>query len=151
MTAPLIVLGLDGSEGAARALEWCRENATKLGAEVLAVHAYSLAAFTLPYYDIPSMAEAAEDAREELARLLDTEWTARLEGVPHRTAFVEGPTARCLLELAEKEGAAMIVVGSRGRGGFAELLLGSVSHHLAHHAPCAVLIVPGDRRREEEG
>lgn len=145
MTAPLILLGLDGSEGAAHALFWCRKNAPKLGAEVLAVHVYSLAAFTLPYYDVPSIAEAADETRQELARLLDTEWTAHLEGVPHRTALVEGPAARTLLELAEKEAATMIVVGSRGRGGFAELLLGSVSHHLAHHAKCPVLIVPGDR------
>ncbi|HLG01892.1 MAG TPA: universal stress protein [Acidimicrobiia bacterium] len=144
-SAPVIILGIDGSDGANRALAWCRDNAPKLGAEVLAVHVYSLAAFALPYYDVPAVAQAAVSTGVDLAKALDTEWTAPLAGIPHRTALVEGPTARSLLDIAKRENAAMIVVGSRGHGGFAELLLGSVSHHLTHHATCPVLVVPARR------
>lgn len=140
--AKAIVIGVDGSDGAARALEWCREHAPKLGVEVVAVHAFSLAAFALPYYDVPTMVDFAGDMREELARLLDTEWTAALADVPHRCELIEGSATRVLMDVADKEDADLIVVGSRGRGGFAELLLGSVSHQLVHHSTCPVLVVP---------
>ncbi len=53
----------------------------------------------------------------------------------------EGNAAQVLLEAAD--GADLLVVGSRGHGGFAEALLGSVSQHCVHHAPCPVVIVRG--------
>ena len=142
MATPIVV-GVDGSDGAARALEWCRDHAPALDAEVVVVHAFSLAAFTVvPTYDVPSMAEVAAQTREELARLLATEWTAVLKGIPHRAELVEGPASRVLMDIAEKERAQLLVVGSRGRGGFAELVLGSVSHQLVHHSKVPVLVVP---------
>lgn len=140
--ATTIVVGIDGSEGSTRALEWCRDHAAGLDAEVVVVHAFSLAAFALPSYEVPSMAEVASQTREELARLLATEWTAPVAGIPHRTELVEGPAARALIDVADQEGAELIVVGSRGRGGFAELVLGSVSHQLLHHSRVPVLVVP---------
>ena len=53
----------------------------------------------------------------------------------------EGNAAQVLLDAAS--GADLLVVGSRGHGGFAEALLGSVSQHCVHHAPCAVVVVRG--------
>lgn len=141
-----IVVGIDGSEGSRRAVEWCRDHAAGLDAEVIAVHAFSLAAFSLPYYDVPAMVEAADDTRRQLAQLLETEWTEPLAGVPHRSELIEGPAARVLMDLAEKEDASLIVVGTRGRGGFAEMVLGSVSHQLTHLSARPVLIIPPPNR-----
>jgi len=60
-------------------------------------------------------------------------------GVPVERSVVEGPAAQVLLRAAA--GADLLVLGSRGRGGFAGLLLGSVSQQCAHHAPCPLVIV----------
>ena len=67
---------------------------------------------------------------------------------PHRL-LGEGPAAEVLLRAAER--ADLLVVGSRGRGGFAGLLLGSVSQQCAQHAPCPVVIVPPPRRGQRAG
>ncbi len=61
-------------------------------------------------------------------------------GLDPEVRVIEGPAARVLVDVAQN--ADLLVVGSRGRGGFASLLLGSVSSQCAHHAPCPVAIVP---------
>ena len=65
---------------------------------------------------------------------------ADLDGTDHEARFEIGSAAVRLVEIAR--GADLLVVGSRGRGGFAGLLLGSVSQQCAHHAPCPIVIVP---------
>jgi nucleotide-binding universal stress UspA family protein len=89
-------------------------------------------------------AETSED-RAEIGQLFVNEWCAPLAkaGVPFRAIVAEGaPTGTTLIEIALREGADMIVVGSRGLNAVSELLLGSVSHHVAHHSPIPVVIVP---------
>ena len=63
-------------------------------------------------------------------------------GVPFDTRVVDGDPAPAIMELADEVDAVMVVVGRRGCGGFAELLLGSVPHRLTHHCERPVLVVP---------
>lgn len=140
-----IVVGLDGSEGSSRALRWVLETAKPLDAEVVAVHVHHLTAYLpAPMGVTPPM--DTQEWLEELQRTFAQDWCAPLRkaGVRYHAVFDDGtgPAASALMRIAQQEGADMIVVGSRGLGGFAELLLGSVSHQLAHHSPVPVVIVP---------
>ena len=84
---------------------------------------------------------------EELRRAFESEWCALLQTstVVRRLRLEDGPPVPVLLATAEQEAADLIVVGSRGVGGFPELLLGSTSHHVAERASQPVLIVPPER------
>lgn len=137
-----IVVGVDGSEGAITALRWALDEARLRGARVDALQAWEY-----PYVgDLTGMAaypigriELEQVARESLDRSLAA------AGVPSTDVQVErivvhGSAARVLLEAAR--GADLLVVGTRGHGGFSGLLLGSVSQQCAHHAPCPVVVVP---------
>jgi nucleotide-binding universal stress UspA family protein len=96
---------------------------------------YSYGWVPLPY-EGESIAAAAEKVL--------TETVAKLSGAPDRviTAVAEGPPAQVLLKAAAD--ADMLVVGSRGHGTFAGMLLGSVSQHCVQHAPCAVVVIPDE-------
>ena len=85
------------------------------------------------------MIENAERLAEDLVRGELDEVAAETAGLDIERTVVEGSAATALLEAAQ--GADLLVVGSRGRGGFAGLLLGSVSQQCAHHASCPVVIV----------
>ena len=78
-----------------------------------------------------------DDARHLLDRIVDAEET---NGLEVQRLLVCGSAAELLIE--QGKGADMLVVGSRGRGGFAGLLLGSVSQQVVHHAPCPVVVIP---------
>jgi nucleotide-binding universal stress UspA family protein len=152
-----IVVGVDGSAGSEVALRWALAEARIRGAGVRIVHAYQRP--LLPLADaglgpaggaavaavLPESVERLRSAAERQARgLIDEELQRVNGGATHgldieRTA-VEGPTAQVLIESAR--GADLLVIGSRGRGGFLGLLLGSVSHQCAHHPPCPVVILP---------
>jgi nucleotide-binding universal stress UspA family protein len=133
-----IVVGVDGSKGADAALRWALAEATLRGADVEAVLAWEY-----PYLDRLGRAvrdELQAQAEAHLAELVGPV-TASLDGAPalHPRA-VRGSPADALL--AAGAHADLLVVGRRGRGGFTELLLGSVSSHCVHHAGCPVVIVP---------
>jgi nucleotide-binding universal stress UspA family protein len=135
-----IVVGYDGSEASRMALNWALDEARPSGAEVDVVHAWQAPLYG-PYAF--AGAEAVRDdvhrsARDLLDRAVEGVDAAGLPGPPE-AILVEGAPTRTLLETAK--GADLVVVGSRGRGGFAGLLLGSTSQQLATHLECPIVIV----------
>lgn len=136
-----IVLGVDGSDGSTAAIEWCARFARDTDADVVAVHGFSYEVYPYAVNLLPHMDDAW---RKDLLVTVENEWCAPLEklAVRYRAEIVEEAPARALMLVAEREHADLIVVGRRGRGGFAELLLGSVSHQLTHHARHPVVVVP---------
>jgi nucleotide-binding universal stress UspA family protein len=133
-----IVVGVDGSPGSLAALRFAVDEARLRGVPLTVLSAWSFPVAgdvpggLMPVLTTDFAADAAEVLDEVLAQVDAT-------GVTIERVVVEGGAARRLLEAAR--GAEMLVVGSRGRGGFAGLLLGSVSQQCAHHAPCPVAIV----------
>lgn len=142
-----IVVGIDGSAESKRALRWAGNEARLRGARLRVVHVWALPhPFRRPGVDPALEADVIEMARRVAQDLVENELDAlgdEVTGIDVTHAVVEGAPAPALLEAAE--GADLLVVGSRGRGGFAALLLGSVSQQCAQHAPCPLVIVPPGR------
>lgn len=139
-----IVVGVDGSEASIEALRFAIQEARAHGCEVKAVKAWSVP--PLAYgagWSVPApLGDYATIAQAELDKsLADTDHVA--SGVVVTPIVREGQAANVLCEQAS--GADLLVVGSRGLGGFRGLLLGSVSQQCANHAPCPVVIIPHDR------
>lgn len=134
-----ILVGTDGSDHAQRAVRWAADLAAQTGAEVVAAHAVGLLVST-PDGPVPS----TPAYHDRLHRALEGEWTAELRaaGVPVRCRLVEGSAVTALLQTAEDEAADLVVVGSRGAGGFSDLHLGSTSHQVALYADRPVTIIP---------
>jgi nucleotide-binding universal stress UspA family protein len=133
-----IVVGVDGSDNAASAVRVAAELATLAGAEVLAVHAVGLIEGGGDGTHTPADRHAA--LREDM----EQRWCHHLDeaGVATSHELRDGNPVVVLLAVAEEVGADLIVLGSRGLGGFPELLLGSTSTQVTQHAPCPVVIVP---------
>lgn len=141
MTGPRIVVGVDGSASATRALRWAADEARLRQLPLHVVHAWMV-----PFVEpgglsggpmvIGIVEEASRKLLEEAVASIDS---AHLPAPVHGT-LVCGGAAGALLQNAE--GAELLVVGARGHGGFAGLLLGSVSDQVVRHAPCPVVVVP---------
>jgi len=134
-----IVVGVDGSQPSRQALRWGARLAVIFGARVEAVTAWDFPA---------SFGWAAQppewDPAGDMEKVLDDTVRAVFADQPPaglQRQVCEGGAARVLLEASR--GAIMLVVGSRGHGGFTGLLLGSVSANVAEHASCPVLVVHG--------
>jgi nucleotide-binding universal stress UspA family protein len=136
-----IVVGIDGSKAAREALEWAVAEARVRGAGLVVVHAWQqpTAALMSPY--APLLADPASLAETARKTLTDSLATVDLTGVAREPELriVQGPAAPALLGAAQD--ATLLVVGSRGRGGFAGLLLGSVSQQVAHESTIPVVII----------
>jgi nucleotide-binding universal stress UspA family protein len=139
-----IVVGVDGSEHAAAALDWAVRMAEGMGSEVIAVFAISPPV----YFDTGYMAPVAPpqfdpEWRAEMKKELEEEWCKRLRdaGVRYRTIMEDGRPAAVIAKVADGVDADVIVVGRRGRGGVAELVLGSVSHELVLHSKRPILLI----------
>jgi nucleotide-binding universal stress UspA family protein len=140
----LVVAGFDGSQGSEAALRVALREARLRHARLLVVAAWHVPAYYYGSAAAPSAALAlAENVRNGLTEKLEEAVAALRDEAGEleiETRLVEGPAASALTK--EAAGAELLVVGSRGLGGFRELLLGSVSHQCAQHASCPVLIVP---------
>ena len=144
-----IVVGVDGSEGSRQALRWAVSEAALRGATVQAVatwqvpsYAYSGVAMMAPVTGLAEAAEQtlAETVAAETSRLTGPEASVKIEQI-----VTEGAAAWALIERSAD--AELLVVGSRGYGGFRGLLLGSVSHQCASHSHCPVVVVPSAPER----
>ena len=138
-----IVVGIDGSDEGREALRWAIGEARLRRASVVAVHAWHVPVMQIDVGPVPAPALEATtllpDLENAARRLAESEIAeVAHDGVDVEAVVVEGPAATALIEAAR--GADLLVVGSRGRGGFAGLVLGSVSTQVAHHAPCPVVI-----------
>ncbi|HSL58065.1 MAG TPA: universal stress protein [Acidimicrobiales bacterium] len=141
-----IVVGVDGSTNSRAALRWALDEAQRRGATVAAVAAWNFPTYAYTGVAVaPPTAEIEQAAREGLAEAVREEVTAvagEHPSVEITQVVLEGPPAATLIEASRD--AELLVVGSRGLGGFRGLLLGSVSHQVSSHAHCPVVVVPHD-------
>ena len=143
-----IVAGVDGSPSSIIALRWAIRQAELTGAVVDAVIAWNYPVATGAYGWAPTGMATSFDFKENAEKVLAEAITTACgpgSTVPVRARFVEGNAARVLLDASD--GADLLVVGSRGHGGFTEALLGSVSQHCVHHAHCPVVVI---RSKEQD-
>lgn len=139
-----IVVGVDGSPDSHRALAWAVEEARIRDVAVEVIHAWqmpvvgALPGSTMPQLDPDFMRKGADEVVSDA--LASIAQQASAAGVAVSGTVVQGPAGRVLAR--EADGALMLVVGSRGLGGFAGLLLGSVGHHLAHASPVPLVLIP---------
>ncbi|MFF5570201.1 universal stress protein [Streptomyces luteogriseus] len=141
-----IVLGVDGSAAGQKAVDFAFAEAALRDAPLVALHTWTTWNAPMPAPQDPSMPYAnPPGALAEGEERLSSEALAghqeRYPGVPVEHKVVHGGTRESLIEASRS--AQLMVVGARGRGGFAGLLLGSVSQALLHHAHCPVAVVRG--------
>lgn len=133
-----IVVGVDGSADGNRALAWALDEAHLRGMSLLLVNGVDLGISAADPYGGGLVLEQLQDAGR--LALEAAEAAAAERGVPTERRLETGSPSYALVEASR--GAAMLVVGSRGHGGFAGLLLGSVSTACVHHAHCPIVVVP---------
>ncbi len=143
---PGIIVGVDGSDNSRRALAWAMREAVKhhVPLTVMSVHPPSARPATRIYWGVHTYPENSFDpglARKAVQDFVDQ--AASEEGVPVPEVTVSVLTGDAARELVRASyDAEMLVVGSRGSGGFASLRMGSVSSQVTHHAGCPVVVVP---------
>jgi nucleotide-binding universal stress UspA family protein len=158
-----IVVGVDGSPGSEAALRWALDEARLRGSKLRVVHAYDEPQVALPNAGLGAAgipappvagrddverlrASAAEQARGVIDSALRRVVGEGAERPAIERAALAGSAAQTLIDSGRD--AELLVLGSRGRGGFLGLLLGSVSQQCAHHPPCPVVILPPPEEAE---
>jgi nucleotide-binding universal stress UspA family protein len=134
-----VIVGVDGSESSSAALAWAAQEARLRGATLKVVYAWHVP--PVNYGDFGPVAgvdELGEEATGSVSKQV-VEVLGSDPGLAVLEEIREGPPAKAIVEAASD--ACLVVVGSRGRGGFSGLLLGSVSAAVARHAPCPVTVV----------
>ena len=139
-----VVVGVDGSQSARKALRWAAEYATAFQLPVRAVSAFTRPTRVgHPNEPPPATEELRRATHDRLVEMIDKE-APDVEVVPEVVCIREGNAAHALCDAAKR--ASLLVVGSRGLGGFTGLLVGSVSQQCVQYAPCPVVVV---RERED--
>ena len=142
-TTRTIVVGVDGSPDAARALDWAIDEATRRDLPLLLVHGVEVGAAAASPYGTGMVLEQLEEAGRIV---LDAAVAHAAERGVRADARMEiGSAAHALIEASR--GAELMVVGNRGHGGFVGMLLGSVSNAVTHHAHCPVVVLRPDDRK----
>ena len=143
---PGIIVGIDGSDHSRHALEWAVREAAVRHAPLTVFTAQQAA---VGYWGSPVLYPGDEDLAEQGRKTAQEETDSVLEKIGSESRpssvtvrAVTGLPAEALLEAAAD--ADMIVVGSRGAGGFKRLLMGSVSTQVTHHAGCPVVVIPDE-------
>jgi nucleotide-binding universal stress UspA family protein len=139
--ATRVVAGVDRSDGSEQALRLAFPLASDLGAGLTVIHAWRAPALHgAGTAVLPMPPDAPAVIREQEQRLAEQiePWRSKFPGVPVVLEVIPGHAARVLADASEH--AALVVVGSRGHGAFSDLLLGSVSQSVLHHARCPVAV-----------
>jgi nucleotide-binding universal stress UspA family protein len=136
-----IAIGVDGSESSVAAIKWAIRLAKATGAQVIAVYALDIPVYFPEPEELPFVLD--DNWRVGMKSEFEAKWCKPLKvaGVRYRAVMEYGRAATVIAAVAEREKADVIVVGRRGRGGVAELLLGSTSHELVLHSREPVLVV----------
>lgn len=137
-----VVVGVDGKPTSEPAIAFAFAEASARGAELIAVYTWSDVLLELAFTgerDALDVSRIAEEGWELLAQRM-AGWQEQYPDVRIVREVVRERASKALLRYSET--ARMVVVGSRGRGGFSGLLLGSTSQHLLYHASCPVAVVP---------
>jgi nucleotide-binding universal stress UspA family protein len=153
----MIVVGVDGSPASQDALRWAVDEARLRSSSVLAVHVWQAPAIPadiapvpmhVPAFDVTGLHPRIEEAARKTVERIVHDVVGDAADVDVRPTVVQGSPATVLIDAARE--AELLVIGSRGHGGFAGLLLGSVSHQVAQHATCPVVILRhvDDERRD---
>ncbi len=141
-TTECVVVGVDGSPASAMAMAWAARYAAAMGATVRAVMAwhYPTAAGPAPVGVAPAaVTSEVEQSRQEIMDKAIAATFGEPPAVPVERRVVYGHPAQVLID--ESKDADLLVVGSRGHGGFTGMMLGSVSTHCVTHASCPVTVV----------
>jgi nucleotide-binding universal stress UspA family protein len=140
-----LVVGTDGSETAGEAVRQTVELAQRLDARVHIVSAYEPVPDTRlreERQQVPEDLQWMVNPREDVNATLESAAKGLEEaGVKVETHAREGDPADAILDVAEEQGADLIVVGNKGMTGAKRFLLGSVPNKVSHHAPCSVMII----------
>jgi nucleotide-binding universal stress UspA family protein len=156
-TRGVVVVGIDGSPGSAAALRWAAAEANLREIGLRVVHAWTFSYPPGAGYGVlsPSVDYVSGGRMSDMRRAAEGLLERAIAQLPPDTdsvaidrQVVEGSAAEVLVGAATEND--LLVVGSRGRGGFASLLLGSVSQQCAHHAPCPIVIVHAAKRPPAE-
>jgi nucleotide-binding universal stress UspA family protein len=133
-----MVVGTDGSETAQEAVRQASDLAKRLDAKIHLVSAYE----PVPEGRLREERQWMVNPREDVsATLAEAAKALEEQGVKVETHAREGDPADAILDVAEEQGADLIVVGNKGMTGAKRFLLGSVPNKVSHHAPCSVMII----------